>query len=69
MDRQSSIPPDFKRFYMILYTEEQLENAYNVYRRHQIKQDMSFLKLEDFRLMFEEIMEWVYYEPEEDRGH
>ena len=54
---------------MILYTEEQLENAYNVYRRHQIKQDMSFLKLEDFRTMFEEIMEWVYYEPEEDRGH
>ena len=54
---------------MILYTEEQLENAYNVYRRHQITQDMSFLKLEDFRLMFEEIMEWVYYEPEEDRGH
>ena len=51
---------------MILYTEEQLENAYNVYRRHQIKQDMSFLKLEDFRAMFEEIMEWVYYEPEED---
>ena len=54
---------------MILYTEEQLENAYNVYRRHQIKKDMSFLKLEDFRLMFEEIMEWVYYEPEEDKGH
>ena len=54
---------------MILYTEEQLENAYNVYRRHQIKKDMSFLKLEDFRLMFEEVMEWVYYEPEEDKGH
>jgi|GEM_PF-1799136 hypothetical protein len=54
---------------MILYTEEQLENAYNVYRRHQIKLDMSFLKLEDFRAMFEEIMEWVYYEQEEDRGH
>ena len=53
---------------MILYTEEQLENAYNVYRKHQAKQDMSFLKLEDFRLMFEEIMEWVYYESEEGRG-
>ena len=49
---------------MILYTEEQLENAYNVYRKHQAKQDMSFLKLEDFRVMFEEIMECVYYEPE-----
>ena len=34
-----------------------------------IKLDMSFLKLEDFRAMFEEIMEWVYYEQEEDRGH
>jgi hypothetical protein len=54
---------------MILYTEEQLGNAYNVYRKHQAKQDMSFLKLEDFRLMFEEIMEWVYYEPPEDRGY
>ena len=54
---------------MILYTEEQLENAYNVYRKHQAKQDMSFLKLEDFRVMFEEIMEWVYYESPEDRGY
>jgi len=49
---------------MILYTEVQLENAYNVYRTHQVKKDMSFLKLEDFRLLFEEIMEVVYYEPE-----
>ena len=53
---------------MILYTEEQLENAYYVYRKHQAKKDMSFLKLEDFRLMFEEIMEWVYDESEEERG-
>ena len=53
---------------MILYTEKQLENAYYVYRKHQAKQDMSFLKLEDFRLMFEEIMEWVYDESEEERG-
>ena len=49
---------------MILYTEVQLENAYNVYRTHQVKRDMSFLKLEDFRLMFEDIMEVVYSEPE-----
>ena len=57
---------------MILYTEEQLENAYNVYRRHQIKLDMSFLKLEDFRVMFEDIMEVVYSseysEEENERG-
>jgi len=54
---------------MILYTEEQLENAYNVYRKYQAKKDMSFLKLEDFRVMFEEIMEWMYYESEEDQGY
>ena len=57
---------------MILYTEEQLENAYNVYRRHQIKKDMSFLKLEDFRVMFEDIMEVgyssEYSEEENERG-
>ena len=53
---------------MILYTEEQLENTYNLYRKHQAKKDMSFLKLEDFRLMFEEIMEWIYHESEEDRS-
>ena len=50
---------------MILYTEVQLENAYNVYRTHQVKKDMSFLKLEDFRLLFEEIMEVVYDEYDE----
>ena len=53
---------------MILYTEEQLENAYNVYRRHQIKLDMSFLKLEDFRVMFEDIMEVVYSELDEEEN-
>ena len=33
---------------MILYTEEQLERAYDIYRVHQIKKDLSFMKLEDF---------------------
>ena len=50
---------------MILYLEKQLEDAYYIYRRHQVKKDMSFLKLEDFRLLFEEIMEVVYDEPDE----
>ena len=51
---------------MILYLEKQLEDAYNVYRKHQIKKDMSFLKLEDFRECFEEIMDIVYREIEEE---
>ncbi len=53
---------------MILYLEKQLEDAYYIYRRHQVKKDMSFLKLEDFRLLFEEIMEVVYDEPETTEG-
>ena len=53
---------------MILYLEKQLEDAYYIYRLHQVKRDMSFLKLEDFRPMFEEIMEVVYDEPETERS-
>ena len=53
---------------MILYLEKQLEDAYNIYRMHQVKKDMSFLKLDDFRLVFEEIMEVVYDEPETERS-
>ena len=45
---------------MILYLEKQLEDAYRIYRLNQVKKDMSFLKLEDFRVMFEDIMEVVY---------
>ena len=55
---------------MILYLEIQLENAYNVYRRHQIKQDAAFINKENFRTMFEEMMEVVEdIGPEEDRGY
>ena len=42
---------------MLLYTEQQLESAYYIYRRHQIQQDLSFMSLEHFRLMYEEIHE------------
>jgi hypothetical protein len=45
---------------VILYLEKQLEDAYRIYRLNQVKKDMSFLKLEDFRVMFEDIMEVVY---------
>ncbi len=47
---------------MILYTEQQLENAYEIYRRHQIQQDLSFMSLEHFRLMYEEIHEKQFEE-------
>ena len=50
---------------MVLYTEEQLENCYRQYCLHQIKKDFSFMKLEDFRLMFEDIMKEVYSEDEQ----
>jgi hypothetical protein len=50
---------------MILYLETQLENCYRIYRLHQVKQDMSFMSLEDFRNMFEDLMEEVYSEDEQ----
>lgn len=57
---------------MILYLEKQLEDAYRIYRLNQVKKDMSFMKLEDFRVMFEDIMEVVYSseysEEENERG-
>ena len=45
---------------MILYTEEQLENAYRSYRVTQVKPDMAFVTLQDFRIMFEQILEILY---------
>ena len=45
---------------MILYTEEQLENAYRSYRVTQVKQDIAFVTLQDFRIMFEQILEILY---------
>ena len=53
---------------MILYLEKQLEDAYKVYRLSQVKKDMSFMKLEDFRVMFEDIMEVVYSELDEEEN-
>ena len=47
---------------MILYTEKQLEDSYNIYRRMQIKKDMSFVTLDDFRTMFETIMQIAFKE-------
>ena len=50
---------------MVLYTEKQLENCYRQYCLHQIRKDFSFMKLEDFRNMFEDIMIEIYKEEEE----
>jgi hypothetical protein len=41
---------------MILYTEEQLEKAYKVYRIHQIEKDLGFMQLEEFRILYEDLM-------------
>ena len=45
---------------MILYLEKQLDEAYDVYRKNQIKHDAAFISKENFRTMFEELMDVVY---------
>ncbi len=50
---------------MVLYTEEQLEKCYRHYCLNQVKRDMPFMTLENFRLMFEDIMAVIYSEEEE----
>ena len=44
---------------MLLYTEEQLERAYDIYSSHQAKQDLSFMSLENFRIFYEQLAEEV----------
>ena len=51
---------------MVLYTEKQLEDCYRRYRLHQVRQDMPFMSLEDFRSMFEDMMEVIYTDEEEE---
>ena len=46
---------------MLLYTEEQLEKAYGIYRYQQIKLDLGFMKLENFRSLFEQLADEVMY--------
>jgi hypothetical protein len=45
---------------MLLYTEQQFEIAYNIYRMHQIGQGLGFMKLENFRRLYEELLEEAY---------
>ena len=44
---------------MLLYTEEQLERAYNIYRSHQARQDLGFMSLAHFRMFYEQLAEEV----------
>jgi len=48
---------------MLLYTEKQLGIAYNIYRMHQIGQGLGFMQLENFRKLYEELLEEVYDVP------
>jgi hypothetical protein len=48
---------------MVLYTEKQLEIAYNIYRMHQVRQDLSFMELENFRRLYEELMAEAFNVP------
>ena len=42
---------------MILYTEEHLEIAYAEYQKLHMRNNVPFLKKEDFRILFEFILE------------
>ena len=46
---------------MLLYTEEQLEKAYAIYRLKQIRLDLGFMNLENFRSLFEQLAKEVMY--------
>jgi len=39
---------------MVLYTEKQLQELYGIYAKHQSKAGLSFMRLEDYRKLFEE---------------
>ena len=51
---------------MVLYTEEQLEKCYRIYCLKQVKKDLAFMKLDDFRYMFEDLMTIIYQPTEEE---
>ena len=49
---------------MILYTEEVLEDCYKIYRLHQMRKAVPFIMKEDFRALFEEMMDRIYIDEE-----
>ena len=44
---------------MILFTEEQLRILYSIYAKHQSKVGLPFMKLENFRALFEEQQSFI----------
>ena len=48
---------------MLLYTEQQLEIAYNIYRMHQISRGLGFMELENFRNLYEKLLEEAFDVP------
>ena len=44
---------------MILYTEQQLQFIYGIYAKHQSKAGLGFMRLEDFRQLFEEQQSFI----------
>ena len=50
---------------MVLYLETQLDEAYRQYCLLQVKKDMSFVQREDFRVLYEFLMEQAYGEIDE----
>ena len=45
---------------MILYTEAQLSEMYQVYRQWHMEYDSAYLNSEDFRILYERMMTVVY---------
>ena len=41
---------------MLVYTEKQLAVLYKIYARHQNRNGLAFMKLEDFRNLFEDLL-------------
>jgi hypothetical protein len=44
---------------MLLYTEEQLQVLYGIYAKHQSRAGVGFMRLEDFRELFEEQQSFI----------
>ena len=57
----NNLVPNFIKFAAL---EDKLERCYRQYCMHQVKQDMPFMSLDDFRNMFEDLMEVIYKDEE-----
>ena len=44
---------------MVVEQSSRGERAYDIYRSHQAKQDLSFMSLENFRIFYEQLAEEV----------